>query len=885
VKRPNEPRRFRLEHSDPRHIAGDVDREIAFHLDYSVQELIATGLSPQAAREEALRLFGDVDATSAECASVRTRHFHQKARSEMIHDLVQDLRFGVRMLRRSPGFAAVAILTLALGIGANTAILGAVNAVLIRPLPFAKPGQLASAALSPGRSVSKAGYAALRGRVPGFEDVAAYSGWGFALTGGGAPEILDGAVTSGNLFAVLGRAPFRGRTLQAGDDRPGAPRVVVLSYGFWQRRFGGDEKAIGSALTLNGTAHTVVGVMPQDFFFPVHGAELWAAIQLDPADTGDYTAGYLSLVGRLRPAIEPTTATSQLRAAAAQVAADNPDRFSKRFGSDAVVSSFRDQFAAPVKPALLLLLGAVAFVLLIACANVANLLLGRAVARQRELELRAALGASRSRIVQQLLTESVLLALAGATAGVALAFALLRAGNSALPASLVRAGGVSLDLRALTIAVAASLLVGIAFGLVPARAAFRRKSFTTLREGTRSQSRGRAGQRTMRALIVGEIAIAMVLTVGAALLLQSFAHLRSEQIGYQTDGILAVFVAPPDAEYVEPARRIAYLRTVTERIGAIAGVTDVGAIHLLPFSGNNWNPEIVIEGRVRPADGRLPEVDWRVVTPGYFTTVSVGVVKGRSFSSDDRPDGPAVALINATAARTLFAGTDPIGKRVRTFFEGKGNWATIVGVISDTQDQQLGGAARPQMFRPFSQHPVNGMALMVRTRGDPARMASLIREAVWSVDRNVPIERAEPMRDIVERSIAPERLTTSLLAAFGGLALMLGAVGIYGVMSYSVAQRGTEIGVRLAIGAVPADVLRLVLRDAFLLTGAGLGVGALGAIGLSRLLSGRLYGIQPTDVTTFGFAAVVLGGVAIAASAIPAWRASRLDPAMTLRAG
>jgi putative ABC transport system permease protein len=868
---------------DPARIAHEVEGEIRFHIESRTRELVAAGMDARDAREAAARSFGDAAAVAAECRAVRLDHVRRQTRTESMRNILQDVRFAARVLRRTPGFTIVAVLTLALGIGANTAIWGAVNAVLLRPLPFADPGRLVSLAVQPGASVSKATFVALRGQVPALADVASYSRWGFSLTGRGEPALLVGATSSANLFALLGRTALIGRALQAGDDRQGADPVVVLSYGLWQTRFGAAREIVGQTLTLNGKAHTVVGVMPPAFTFPVTSAALWTATILDPADAGDYTAGYLSLIGRLRPGGSIGAARDQLRDFARRRHAADPGRYPQSYGAAADVRSLRDDLTANVESALLMLLGAVAFVLLIACANVANLLLARAVVREREMAVRVALGAGRSRLVRQLVTESMLLSATGAVLGVALAYALIRVTGRALPADLAEAGGVSVDLRVLGITAGLAVIVGVLFGLAPAVAMLRRDPVEVLRAGGRSQSRGRMGGRTMRTLIVAEVALAMVLVTGAGLLLQSYMRLSAESPGFRTSGILTVTVAPPETQYADPARRRAFLAAVTERIGALPSVVSVGAVHLLPFGGSNWNPELVIEGRPPAADGSRPEVDWRVVTPEFFATMAIPLVRGRLFTSTDGPDGQAAALVNTTLARTLFPGEDPIGRRIRTFFERKDGWVTIVGVVGDTKDQSLALAPRPQMYRPFAQYPMVGMALMVRTTLAPSSIAQSVRSAIWSVDRDVPIERLDPLGNVVGDSIAQSRLAVSLLGAFGALALVLGAIGIYGVMSYAVAQRTRELGLRLALGAVASDVVRLVLRDAATLSLLGLGLGAAAALAVTRVLVTQLHGVRPTDPATFVGAALLLGATSVAASLRPAWRAGRVEPAQSMR--
>jgi putative ABC transport system permease protein len=575
-------------------------------------------------------------------------------------------------------------------------------------------------------------------------------------------------------------------------------------------------------------------------------------------------------------------ATADLREAAATLRQTFPAQYDSTYGRLASVESLQDALVGRTQSTLFVLFAAVGLVLLIGCANVMNLLLARGAAREHELALRAALGAGRWRLVRQLLTESMLLALLGAALGLVFAVWGARLVGASLPDDLMRAGDIVVNARVLSFAALTAVIVGLVFGVVPALRAGRRSRLDSLRDGTRSSAAG-SRRRTMRTLIVGEVALALMLATGTGLVLRSFWRLRAESPGFRPEGVLTLGVAAPGAIYDSQAKRVALYDALLERLRAIPGVTSVGAVHLLPFGGSNWNPELVVEGRATPPGAPSPAVDWRVATPDYFRTMGIALRRGRMFTAADDSASPRVALINEALARREFPGTDPLGKRVRTFFEGHDGWTTIVGVIADSKDQTLAGAARPQMYRPFAQSPLNSMSVMVRTTGEPMQVAPAARRALAAVDPDIPLERVRPLLAVVTESIAQPRLLVILLATFGALALVLGAIGIYGVMAYAVVQRTREIGVRSALGATPRDVLALVVGEALTLAVVGVALGVAGALALTGLLRSQLYAVSPTDPVTFLNASLGLLAVALLASAVPALRAMRVDPARVLR--
>ncbi|HEU4617453.1 MAG TPA: ABC transporter permease, partial [Gammaproteobacteria bacterium] len=696
-------------------------------------------------------------------------------------------------------------------------------------------------------------------------------------------EQLPAVRATGNLFDVLGARPLLGRTLHPTDSAPGAEPVAVLSYGFWQRRFGGDPQILGRILQLSqgsgGGPTRVVGVMPPDFAFPTASVDVWAANPLDPAGP-DYTTPYLLLLGRLTPGARGATAARELQATVAALCAERPGCDENAARASARVVPLREALVGPVRPVLLLLLGAVGFVLLIACANVANLLLTRAAVRERELAIRTALGAGRSRIARQLLTESLAIAAIGGAAGILTAVwgsGLLRA---ALPADLIGAADIRVDVRVLAFAAFAVLLAAVLAGLFPAFGATRANLHAALLDRSTAGAR-HARRRVLGTLVVAEFALALVLAVGAGLMIRTFANLCGVDPGFAGAGVLSVHVSTPSATYDDAANR-RFWRELLERVDALPGVQSAGGIHLLPLGGSNWVGPLTIEGAPL-ANGEPPRgIDWRVATPGYFEALRIPLLRGRLFDERDREDGERVALINETAATRYFPSENPVGRRVRTLFEGN-DWATIIGVVGDTKDTTLAGPARPQMYRAHAQRPMGAMTLMVRTAGDPARLAAPIREAVRAIDKDVAVSEVEPLAQVTADSIARPRLLTALLSGFGLLALLLGAVGLYGVIAYGTAQRTREFGVRIALGARTGEVLGLVARDAIRLAGIGLAVGVAGAMALSRVLASQLYGVAPLDPLVFAGAAVLLAAVALAAALVPARRAARTDPMEALR--
>ena len=801
--------------------------------------------------------------------------------------LAQDLRYSLRLLLKRPGFTFVAVITLALGIGANTAIFSVVNAVLIRPLPYRQPERLVKVwPQHAPTSVSKAEMVEIREHSQSFDDLAAYSGWSFTLTGGDEPAKLSGARTTASFFALLGVDAELGRTFLADEDQPGHDHVVLLSHGLWQSRFGSDPNIIGQSVTIDGDRHAVVGVLRPGFKFPDNqfpkfNLELIVPAPLDPNDQNDFVAHYLNLVGRLQAGVTVEQAQSEVAAIihnARAKFARAPDDYGLRAG----VTPLQEEMVGDTRSTLLILLGAVGFVLLIACANVANLHLARTTARRREIAIRAALGARRGRIVRQLLTESVLLAIVGGAAGVLLALWGIDLLVALLPGEVPRLNTIGIDGRVLGFSLGLSLLTGVLFGLAPALQASKPDLQAALKEGGKAATAG-AGRRLRGLLVVAEVALALMLVIGAGLLIKSFWRRQQVDPGFKAQNVLSLQVAPPASAYEKAERKRVFYRQVIERVAALPGVQAVGGIHLLPMGGSNWNPDVRVEDHPLDDGTEPPAVDWRLVTPGYFEALRIPLVRGRLFTEADREKAAPVAIVNATLAQRYWPNEDPVGKRIRSGFEGK-EWVPIVGVVGDVKEQGLDTPTHLEMYRPYSQAPFpSAMTLMVRTDAEPSALASAIRNEVWAVDKDVPLADIQPLARVVSQSLAGPRSTTLLLAVFAGVALLLGAIGIYGVVAYGVAQRTQEIGIRMALGASSGDVLRLVVGQGMRLTVAGLALGTGGALATTRWLASLLFGTSATDALTFASVALLLALVALAACYVPARRAAKVDPMVALR--
>jgi putative ABC transport system permease protein len=812
---------------------------------------------------------------------------------EIMQTLWQDLRYGARMLLKKPGFTLIAVFTLALGIGANTAIFSVVNAVLLRPLPFKNPEQLFTLRErypDLGEATPAAGnYRDWQAQNRVFAQMAIYDPYRkFNLTHEDRPERIAGAAVSASLFAVLGVGPARGRVFLPEEEQPGRDQVVIVSHELWRRRFASDPDMVGKTITLDGVNRTVIGVMPEGFQFPggsgtynrIHTpppAELWAPLALDAARWGQRSSHYLSAIARLKPEISIEHAQTEMDAIQQRLKQQYPN---DAVGSHVNIVPLMAQVVGAARPALLILWGAVALVLLIACVNVTNLLLSRATARKKELTIRAALGASRLRVIRQLLTESLLLALAGGAIGVILATWGIEALSAIIPDDFPRRQEIAIDRWVFGFTLLVAALTSLIFGLVPALQSSRTDLTASLKEGGRSASEGGPRNRARSLLVMTETALALVLLVGAGLLIQSLLRLERVNPGFNPERVLTMELSLSQVRYPR-AQRAAFIQRLVERVRAVPGVSSVGASTHIPLAGGNSNWAVGIEGR--PSSPGTPNnADYRAVTPEYFNALGIPLVKGRVFSDRDGPESPRVFVINETMARRFFPNEDPLGKRLRLGYSD--DTGEIVGIVGDVKHIGLDAKVREEVYSPYYQPPFwLDITLVARATGDPMSLASAVRNEVRAVDKDQPVTSIRTMESVVAGSVAQHRFRTLLLGLFGAIALLLAAVGIYGVISYAVTQRTQEIGIRIALGAQPRDVLRLVVRQGMWPALAGLGAGLIGAFGLTRLMKDMLFVVRADDPVTFALVTVLLAAVALLACYIPARRATRVDPMEALR--
>jgi predicted permease len=803
---------------------------------------------------------------------------------------MNDIRFAVRSLRRSPTLALAVVLTLALCIGATTAVFSVVYAVLFRPLPFADPkGVLLFREIWMGHpgSVSVGNWADVKREDRQFAYLVPMSGASVNLAGSDVPENVAGARVGWDFFRLLGVAPALGRGFLPEEERPGSDGVVVLSDGLWRRRFGADRGIVGREVRIDGVPRQVIGVMPASLDYALYDEELWLPAAFTPTQLAEHDEHYLTVLGRLKPGMTAAQVQPELD----QIARGLQERYRENEQRTFGLVNLHEELVGDYRTRLFVLLGAVGFVLLIACANIANLLLARATARARETAIRAAIGAGRRHIVRHALAESLVLAAAGGVLGVIAAYWGVAALIAIGPADIPRLGLARVDGPVLAFVVLLTLGAGLVFGLAPAARMAAQLPQDALKEGGRTGSSGRR-DRLRNALVVGEIALALVLLTGAGLLIRSAIALNDVDPGFDPRGVLVGRVSLPASGYESPEASEQAFARIAERLEQAPGVTAAGLVSSAPFEGGGDNG-LIPEGR--PLDiASAIQSDLRLVTPGYFRTMGLRLRAGRVFTAQDRAGGPLVMVINETLARRAWPGQDPIGKRVACCEpgpDGGPNWKTVVGVVADVHADGLNRAAPSEFYLPMAQspHPAwrwieRTMTLAVRTAGEPMAAAPAMRDAVWGLDRSLPVYNIATMGDRRTASLASSRFSTLLLTAFGGIALLLAAVGVYGVISYGVTQRAQEIGIRVALGAGRARVLRLVVGHAAALTGLGLLLGLAGAMLLSRLMGGLLFQVSPTDPPTLGAGVLVLSGVALLAALLPAERAARLDPSVTLRA-
>ena len=812
---------------------------------------------------------------------------------------MNDLRFALRQLFKNPGFTAVAVLTLALGIGATTAIFSVTNTALLRPLPYAKPEQLVRLYTEfPGIpndggrrfAFSHPEYLDLRRETKSWKDLELWAMGEATLAGEADPIRAPGAGVTGGMLPMLGVAPIMGRLLSPEDDQPGAPKAVNISFGLWQSLFAGDSNVVGRELLVNGEKHTVLGVMPKDFRFPPGAADapqVWAPMQLDPLHPGNRAGHNFSLLGRLKDGVPLGQARQELEAFVKR-AEETKMAGTHGFGGKdhpIVIHGLHDEVVRTIRPALRMLLGAVGFVLLIACVNVANLLLARAEARQKEIAIRGALGAGWRSLARQFVIEGVLLSLLGAVVGLFLAQGGLQLARAADEASLPRAAEIALDGRVLLFTLVISVVTGIGFGLAPFYHVARRSFYGTLKSAASSVTGGGATQRFRHALVMGELALALVLLVGTGLMLRAFWKLQQVEAGFEPKGIVTAYVSLPQTTYPDGQTRSAFWGRLETRLAALPGVGSAALVTgLPPQKGPNYS-DISIEGFVSVPGGPMQNVDfYQGVSVGYFKTLGIRLLEGRVFDQRDTPGAADVAVINRATARMFYGEQSPIGRRLRP--GGTDAWCTIIGVVDDVKNHGVENVTGTEVYFAMGQtyaRDYDGYYVALRSPGEPSAVISSLRRELRAMDPSLPLSRVRSLEEVMSAAQARPRFLTTLLLIFSCVALILATVGIYGVISYSVAQRTREIGVRMALGAQRGDVLSLLLGRGMLVAGIGIALGLTGAFALTRSLSTMLFGVTPTDPLTFAAVSLLLAMVAFVAIYIPARRATKVDPIQALR--
>ena len=867
----------------------DLDAELRFHLDMRAAQLAAAGMEPAAARAEALRQFGDLTRVAAECRAIDLQREREMRRFDALDALRQDVRYALRQFRRSPGFTAVAVVLLGLGIGATTAVFSVVSALLLRPLPYADPERLVLLAEyakgdpteREGATTSYANFLDWRAQARTFEAMAVVDRWTPALSGAGEAERVQGQLVHPDMFRVLRVRPLLGRLFLPEEAKEGSDVNVVLSYGFWQRRFGGDPGIVGRTITLNARPRLVIGVLPRGFRAPpIADGDLWGNLPFDPRDDCR-TCRHLRVLARVKPSATVAQAAEELRTIEARMEVAYP----KEIGDQKVaVIPLRERMVGHLKEPLWILLGAAGMVLLIACANLSNLLIARGIARTREFAIRTALGADRARAVRQLLTESVLLATLGGAAGVALALWTTRLLTAVGPDS-VRDSQLGLDWRVTTFAVLLTLATGVGFGIAPALRAARADVHAHLKEGMRGSTTG-TGARARGALVVSQLAIALTLLVGAGLLIKSFVRLQRVDPGVRTDDVLTMTISLPSQAYPTPESEVAFFTRLIERVQALPGVRGAAVTTNLPLSGNFDRVGFKVEGRQYARNVDEPEAERYVVTPGYFATMGIPLERGRLLTPDDRAGMPHVVVIDDVLARQLWPGESALGKRVTHL--GAGDTAvTVVGVVRHVRHYGLDVESGGQLYVPFLDRPSSYVSLAVHTAGGgpqgAATFTPAVRRELKALDPNIPPFAIATMRELVANSTESRRFIMGLLAVFAGVALTIAVVGLYGVIAYTVTQRRHEIGIRVALGAQRGDILRLFVRHGAALAAGGATLGLVAAFGATRVIASLLYGVSATDPLVLAGVPLVLVAVALVASYLPARRAAAVDPMISLR--
>lgn len=873
----------------------ELDEEVRFHLEKEIEQNLAQGMHAEEARFAALRSFGGVEQVKEESRDVRGVRF--------LEQLGQDLRYGARMLRKNPGFTLVAIITLSLGIGANTIIFSVVNSVLLRPLPYAAPEQLVFIYDSaPGFGIPKFGlmeaeFLRLRDEARSIEKVAFYTTTTLTLTGAGEPERIASGTASGDFFTALGTTMILGRTFRLEEEPRGKGNVVILSHGFWRRKFAADPNVIGQAITLDGRSHTIIGVLPPDFKSPPElqadrTVDLWLPPGYNLA--GPCCSHGASVIARLRGGQTFEQAQAETGTIIAGVMKDYPQGYPKDGSMQTIIKPLQQEIIGDLRQSLWVLFAAVVFVLLIACANIANLLLARSETRQKEIAIRAALGAGRARIIRQLLAESLLLGVSGGGIGLLLAWW----GLKLLPAlgseKIPRLQEITLDARVLGFTLLMALLTSIVFGLVPACQAVKFNLQSALKEGGRSAAAPKSRSRLRATLVIIEVALSLVLLVGAGLLIKSFWRLQQVDTGVKAEQLLTLRLFPPASTYHDDRQEAAFYENLLQRVRSLPGVREAAVTDGVPLGDRSGGTVMEVEGRPVEMDA-LNSAGWRVVSPDYFRTMGVRLLQGRFLEDTDQQQAMPVAVINETLARTHWPNEDPLGRRIRLLNRPPGEattaFLTVVGVVADVKNSGLTEEAQQEVYVPLRQREaaVSGMGLehqmsmAVRTSVEPLNLVNAIRQEIGGIDPSVPVASVRTMEQILATVTVQPRFNMILLGTFALLALVMASVGIYGVLSYSVTQRRHEIGIRIALGARQGDVLKLVVRQGMILALTGVVIGVASSFALTRLMAGLLFGVSVDDPLTFAAIAMLLTGVALVACYLPARRATKVDPMIALR--
>ena len=857
-----------------------MDAELRFHIEAYAEDLVCSGVSRQEALRRARIEIGGIERVKEEGREARGGRF--------IETLLQDLRYGARMLRKNPGFTVVAVLTLALGIGANTAIFSLVDGILLRPLPLAAPQNLVSIT----GTYPKGAFVALREQAHSLDAAAYFEGHEFNLTGRGDPLRLSGVLVSAEFFSVLGARPELGRPFYPGEDQAGDDNYVILSHALWQQHFNRDRSILGHAIDLEGVSRQVVGVMPADFNFPSAKTQVWIPLHNDPRDTVAYWAGdFMPIIGRLRPGSTTAQARAEIRMFQSRVFKPFPWPMPADWNADISVVALHKGMVADVRGRLFLLLGAVSLILLIACVNVANLTLSRAATREKEIALRTAMGAERGRVIRQLLTESVLLAFLGGTLGIVFAAEGLQLLKAALPADTPRLSDAHIDWRVLAFTAGLAILTGLLFGLAPAL----HSSRAALAESLKSASRGASAsvsQNLRSGLAIAEVALAVLLVIAAGLLIRSFVALSYVDPGFRPERILTARVTPNQEFCGDPARCISFYHQLLDRLEAVPGVHSAAFVNTLPLGGRVAKRSLEIENEPVSPGEVMPLFWMNVVTPDYLRVMSIAVLGGRGFTSADNSGDPPVALVSASTARRFWPGRSPIGSPVR--LSGDKDWRTIVGVVSDVRaydlQKNIPDWINGTIYLPYTLDATleggrvpSDMTVVVQSSLDELQIQNALRRTIASLNPEVPASEVKPMQAVVSESVSTPASTTELFVAFAGLALVLGLIGIYGVLSFLVSRRTREIGIRVALGAQRRDVLWLIMKEGAKFSLIGISLGLVSALGVTRLLASELYGVSPADPVTFLAAAILMTVVTLLACYIPTRRAMRVDPLIALR--